>query len=245
MGLFDFFKSSPEATIQKHAGRVADKRAQAPDRWESIQALGGLKSSEAVKALLPRFKFYVDPGITDNDEKDETFRLVCAAGKAAIPPTRAFALKAESLSWPLKILERLADDDEMVEVLVGLLAHMDVEYQRDPQRKLQALQAIEERRDPRVGAAVERFLGDVNETARFHAVTALFRQDDVATRRPAIEAALAGEESVRVKARLLECFAQQGWAVSSAEGGAAKDKIAKAMPPGWSLDAKGVPVKKG
>jgi hypothetical protein len=240
MGLFDFFKSSPEATIQKHAARVADKRAQAPDRWDSIQALGALKSAAAVKALLPRFKFYVDPSITDNDEKDETFRLVCAVGKDAIPPTRDFARKAESLSWPLKILERLADDDEMVEVLIGLLGHMDTEYQRDPQRKLQVLQALEERHDPRIGAAVERFLADVNETARFHAVAGILRQDDAATHRKALEETLAREDSVRVKARLLEAFAQQGWDV-----GAAKDKLAKAMPPGWALDAKGLPVRKG
>lgn len=243
MGLFDFFKSSPEATIQKHAARVADKRAQSPDRWESIQALGALKSAEAVKALLPRFKFYVDPSITDNDEKDETFRLICAVGADAIPPTRAFALKAESLSWPLKILERLASDSEMVEVLVGLLAKMDVEYERDPQRKLQVLQALEERKDPRIAAAVERFLEDVNETARFHAVLAVLRQDDAADHRKALEATLAREESVRVKARLLEAFAQQGWSVL-AEGGATKDAITKALPPGWSLDAKGIPARK-
>ncbi len=244
MGLFDFFKSSPEATIQKHAGRVADKRAQAPDRWESIQALGALKSADAVKALLPRFTFYVDPSITDNDEKDETFRLVCAVGADAIPPTRAFALKAETLSWALKILERLADDAEIVEVLVGLLAKMDVEYARDPQRKLQVLQRLEERRDPRIAPAVERFLGDVNETTRFHAVTALLHQEDAASYRKALEETLGREDSVRVKARLLEAFAQHGWSVSSAEGTSARDKIGRALPPGWSLDGKGVPVRK-
>jgi hypothetical protein len=239
MGLFDFFKSSPEATLQKHAGRAKDKRAQAPDRWESIQALGALKSADAVKALLPRFTFYVDPSITDNDEKDETFRLICTVGADAIPPTRAFALKAESLSWPLKILERLASSEEMVEVLVGLLAKMDTEYQRDPQRKLQVLQALEERRDPRVAPAVERFLADVNETARFHAVSAVMNQADAASHRVALTEALAREESVRVKARLFEAFAQQGWDV-----GAAKEKLGKALPPGWGIDAKGVPVRK-
>jgi hypothetical protein len=239
MGLFDFFKATPESTIAKHAGRAKDKRAQAPDRWESIQALGALKSGDAVRALLPRFTFYVDPSITDNDEKDETFRLVCAAGVDAIPPTRAFALKAESLSWPFKILERLASPEEMVEVLVGLLAKMDTEYERDPQRKLQTLQAIEERRDPRVAPAVERFLADVNETARFHAVSAVMNQTDAASYRSQLTETLGREDSVRVKARLLEAFAAQGWDV-----GAARDKIAKALPPGWSLDGKGVPLRK-
>lgn len=239
MGIFDFFKPSPEAVIQKHAARIANKRAQASDRWDSIQAVGALKSGEAVKALLPRFAFYVDPSITDNDEKDEVFRLICAVGDAAVPPTRAYASKAESLSWPLKILERLAGEAEVVEALVGLLGKMDVEYERDPQRKLQVLQALEERRDPRVGPAVERFLGDVNETARFHAVRALFFQEDPAVHRKALEDALAREESLRVKAALLEAFQQRGWDV-----GERKAEVAKVLPPGWALDAKGVPVKR-
>lgn len=239
MGLFDFFKASPEATIQKHAPRIAGKRTQAPDRWESIQLVGALKSAEAVKALLPRFTFYVDPSITDNDEKDEVFRLICAAGPVAIPPTRAFALRAETLSWALKILEHLADDAEMVEVLVGLLSKMDVEYARDPQRKMQVLQTLESHRDTRVGPAVEPFLGDVNGMARFHAVNAILHQEDADTYRLALEETLGREDSVRVKARLLEAFAERSWDV-----GAAKDKIMKAMPPGWSLDGKGVPVRK-
>jgi hypothetical protein len=145
MGLFDFFKATPESAIAKHAPRVANKRGQASDRWESIQALGALKSADAVKALLPRFTFYADPSITDGEEKDEAFRLICELGDVAIPPVRAFAAKAESLSWALKILERLASEEEVVEVLVGLLSKMDVEYQRDPQRKLQVLTALRTR----------------------------------------------------------------------------------------------------
>jgi hypothetical protein len=239
MGLFDFFKPSPEATIQKHAARVANKRTQAPDRWDSIQALGALKSADAVKALLPRFTYYADPSITDDEEKEETFRLICAVGDAAIPPVRAFVLKAESLSWPLKILERVAAPEEVVEVLLNALAKMDVEYERDPQRKLQVLQALEEKKDPRISAAVERFLEDVNETARFHSVLTILKQDDADTHRDALAKALAKEESMRVKARLLEAFAARGWDV-----GAAKAEIAKVLPAGWSIDAKGVPQKR-
>ena len=239
MGLFDFFKPSPEAVVAKHGPRVANKRGQASDRWESIQALGALKSADAVKALLPRFTFYADPSITDGEEKDEAFRLIIAMGEIAIPPVRHFASKAESVSWALKILERLAGEDEVVEVLVGLLGKMDVEYQRDPQRKLQVLTALEERKDPRIAQVAARFVEDVHETARFHAVGTVLHQDDAAEHRDALTKVVANEESVRIKARILEAFAERGWDV-----GAARDKIQKTLPPGFSLDAKGVPVKK-
>ncbi len=239
MGLFDFFKPSPEAAVAKHGARVANKRAQASDRWESIQALGAMRSPEAVKALLPRFTYYADPSITDGEEKDEAFRLICAVGDAAVPPVRAFASKAESLSWALKILERLATEDEVVEVLVGLLGKMDVEYQRDPQRKLQVLTALEERTDPRIAAVAARFIDDVHETARFHAVGTVLNQDDADAHREALAKALVSEESVRIKQRILEAFAARGWDV-----GAARDKVQKALPPGFALDAKGVPSKR-
>jgi hypothetical protein len=239
MGLFDFFKPSPEAAIAKHAPRVANKRGQASDRWESIQALGALKSADAVKALLPRFTYYADPSITDGEEKDEAFRLICEVGDAAVPPVRAFANKAESLSWALKILERLADEDEVVDVLVNLLAKMDVEYQRDPQRKLQVLTALEERKDARISPVAVRFLEDVHETARFHAVGTVLHQEDAATHREALAKVLLSEESVRIKVRILEAFAERGWDV-----GAAREKIQKALPPGFALDAKGVPSKR-
>lgn len=239
MGLFDFFKPSPEAAIAKHAPRVANKRGQASDRWESIQALGAMKTADAVKALLPRFTFYADPSITDGEEKDEAFRLIVGMGEVAIPPVRAFAAKAESLSWALKILERLASAEEVAEVLVGLLGKMDVEYERDPQRKLQVLTALEERKDPRIGPVAVRFLEDVHETARFHAVGTVLHQDDAATHREALAKVIVAEESVRIKARILEAFAERGWEV-----GPLREKIQKALPPGFALDAKGVPIKR-
>src|SRR5688572_5442500 len=105
VGLFDFFsgKKGSDGALKKHAARVADKRAQAPDRWDAIQALGKLISTSrtsggadgpetarrAVEALLARFSFYVDPSITDQDEKEEVARYVVDAGESAIEPVLA------------------------------------------------------------------------------------------------------------------------------------------------------------
>ena len=155
MSFFGLFgKPSPESTISKHGPRVASKRTQAPDRWESIQALGALKSAGAAAALLPRFTYYTEPSITDGEEKDEAFRLIVECKGEAIEPTVAFMQKAESLSWSLKILDRVASSDRVVTELLAILEKMDTEYERDPSRKLQVLQSLEERTDGRIAAAV-------------------------------------------------------------------------------------------
>jgi hypothetical protein len=249
--LFGWFaKKSDTATIEKHGQRVANKRGQAPDRWDSIQALSQLlaqakkdKAAERVEAvvaaLLPRFTYYTDPTITDQEEKDLAFRVVLEAGAEGVPAVRAFMQRAESLSWPLKILDRLLTPEESTHELLQLLEAMDTDYQRDPQRKLQVLQALEERRDPRIAAAAVRFLEDANETARFHAAGVVLAQADAAEHREALVRALPGEESVRVKGRVLEGFAQHGWDVS-----AAGPAFEKALPPGWSVNAAGVPVRR-
>ncbi len=245
-----FGKKSDAATIEKHAQRVMNKRGQAPDRWDSIQALSQLlaaaqkeKASERigpiVAALLPRFTFYTDPTITDQEEKDLAFRIVLEAGKDGVPAIRAFMARSESLSWPLKMLDRLLPSEEVTGELLGLIEGMDTEYQRDPQRKLQVLQALEERRDARIAAAVVRFVEDANETARFHAVGAVLGQSDIDAQREALARLLPGEESVRVKSRVLEGFAERRWDLGPARGA-----LEKAPPPGWKVSSEGVPARR-
>lgn len=241
MGLFDFFsKATPESVIQKHAPRIASKRTQNPDRWDSIHAVGKLKSAAAVKALLPRFTFYVDPSITDNEEKDESFRYIVETGADAIEPVLEFMAKAESLAWPLKILERIAPEERVIAELLALLEKMGTEYERDPSRKLAILSTLEERTDPRILPAVLRFVGDANDEARFFAVGAISRQADPSPAREPLDRLLLKEESVRTKARTLELFAKQGWAL----GDAAKAVIQKAPPAGFTIGSDGVPKTK-
>lgn len=238
MSFFGLF-GSKKSPVEKHAARVADKRAQAPDRWESIQALGAMRSADAVQALLPRFTYYADPSITDQEEKEEAFRLIAETGEPAIEPVLAFMRRSDSLGWPLKLLERLMPTERVVTELLALLGTMDTEYERDPTRKVAILQALEDRRDERIAPAVTRFLEDVNETARFHAAAALFAQADPSASREAAQKALAAESSMRVRSRMLDGFTERAWDV-----GPDRAKIEKALPAGFTLDKSGVPRAK-
>jgi HEAT repeat protein len=238
--MFGLFGSKSDGSqLKKLAERVANKRGQSPDRWEAIEALAKLHTAEAVAALLPRFTFYVEPSISDQDEKDSAFNGIVATGSAAVAPIVAFLQRAESISWPVKMLERIAGSEAVVERLLELMQKMDTEYERDPQRKIQVLVELEDRRDARIAPAVVRFLADANETVRFHAASTLLGQADASEHRAALVKCAEQEESVRVRVRILDGFVQRGWAIEDAS-----PALRSRLPAGFSLGANGVPVKK-
>ncbi len=246
MGLFDRFKGG--ARTEKERGKAnpaakwadrVEKRAQNYDRQEAIQALADLGTAEAVEVLLKRFTFHMDPSITDQEEKDAAFRGVLRAEKAAIEPVRAFVAKAESLAWPMKIMKELVDEPEYTAELLRWLSRWDTEYAKFVDPKVQLLAELEEHRHPDIRAEVERFLEDVNEPARFHAVAALLAQDDAAAA-PALARLLGDEESVRVRTRIADGLASRGWIVPEEE----RDAVRKALPPAFQLDANGKLTKR-
>jgi hypothetical protein len=245
MGLFDLFKGgkgtasekderSKPSPAAKYANAAADKRAQNYDRQEAIQALAALGTADAAAALLRRFTFHMDPSITDQEEKDAAFAGVLNAGKDAVEPVRAFAAKAESLSWAMKILKAIVSEDEYVEELVLWLTRWDTEYSKFIDPKIQLLVELEEHRHEKIKDAVAPFLEDVNETARFHAVASTIAQDDV-TSLPSLLKVMADEESVRVKNKIADGVVLRGWAIPEDE----RDAVRKTLPSGFSIDGAG------
>lgn len=256
MGLFDFLGGGSDKGLKKHASRVADKRAQAPDRAESIRHLANLKNAGAVEALLVRFSYKVDPSIIDQEEKEDVFNAIVDSGAdVALEPVRAyFRNPSRSVNWAIKILAHLVSTDELIDEILEVLAGMDVEYTRDPERKQQLIAALEDMRSPKIAPAVVRFLEDVNETSRFHAVGALLgqqaREGDPAAGpsgadQPNVLAVLAArlpvEESVRVKVRIADGLAEAGYVY---EPGAARESAAKALPTDFAIDREGRVTRK-
>lgn len=247
MGLFDIFKGKSDkgggapatgATGDKNVARLArvagDKHAQNYDRIEAIEALARVATAEAAAALLKRFTFHIDPSITDQEEKDAALRGVLSAGETAIEPIRTFCLRAESLTWALKILKDLVPSDRYVEELVSMLERFDTEYTRNIDPKQQLISELEHFTLPTIRPAVEPFLQDSSEAIRFVAVATLFAQENQASLGP-LAKVLLDEESVRVKNRLLEGLAARGWLIPEE----LRDAARQALPPQFTLDAQG------
>jgi hypothetical protein len=259
MGLFDLFKGKPSKSgsgegssradargtekksnaAAKYAEAAGSKRAQAYDRQEAIHELCKMKSADAVEALLKRFTFAIDPSITDQEEKEAVFEGIVEAGREAIEPVRAFAAKAESVGPPIRILKAILPEDELVEELLLWLERWDTDYAKFIDPKLQILQELEAHQHPSTREAVDPFLQDSNETARFYAVAATFAQKDAAAI-PSLLTLLLDEESVRVRAKIADGFVALHWEVPADQ----RDAVRKVLPPAYTVDGSGLVSKR-
>jgi hypothetical protein len=247
MGLFDLFKSKSKddgggkkpGAAAKWAEAAGSKRAQAYDRQEAIQELSKLATADAVEALLKRFTFQTEPSITDQEEKELAFDGILKAGKEAIEPVRAFASKAESLRWPMRILKEILEEEELVEELTIWLEKWDTEYAKFIDPKLQLLEELGDHVNPKIREAVEPFLEDVNEPARFNAVMAVLAQKEPVSVGPLLTL-LLDEESVRVRTKIADGVAALGWEVPDDQ----RDAVRKVLPPQFGVDGSGQITKR-
>ncbi len=249
MGIFDLFKTKTKdktggdgrarSAAAKWAEAAGSKRAQNYDRQEALQELAALATPEAAEALLKRFTFMIDPSITDQEEKDLAFEGILKVGGDAVPVIRAFAAKAESLAWPMKLMKELQTEEELIDELLAWLSRWDTEYAKFIDPKLQILVALEDYRSPKIREAVEPFLEDVNDDARFAAAATVLAQDDPSSV-PALVALLADEESIRIKNKVCDGLILRGWPVEED----LRADMRRALPPAYSIDGDGKLLKR-
>jgi hypothetical protein len=247
--------------VARFADTAANKRAQNYDRLEAITGLADLAQPlqneaelektekgraqleehektrvDAAGALLHRFKFVIDPTITDAEEKQVAFEGIQGVGKGILEPLRTFAAKAESLAWPIKILKSAHgdDDDAIVGELLAWLSKWDTEYAKFVDPKVQLLVELEEHKDARILPAIKDFLLDVNETSRFHAVGGALAQEDDAAIAPLVDMFI-DEESLRIRNRVCEGFIQRSWLVPEEK----RQDMRKFLPSEYSIDGEG------
>jgi hypothetical protein len=238
MGLFDFLSKKEGAAPKKASSKelvrleklVANKLSQNYDRQEAIEELGKMATAESAAVLLKRFNWSMDPSITDQDEKESSARGIAAAGEKALDPIREYCKKAESLTWPLKVLKEIVPRERFAEELLAVLDLFDTDYVRNAQPKVQLIAMLEEYPSEDVRVAVEPFLQDASEPVRFTAVATIFAMNDSAVV-PSLIAALEQEESLRVKNRIAQGLGERGWAVPEELA----ETCRKALPEDFSL----------
>lgn len=236
-----FGKKTAADVVKRHGARAVDKRAYQPDRWDSIRALAAMPAKETAEALLPRFTFRIDPSITDQEEKDLAYQGIVAAGEEAVPAILAFMRKSDSVSWPIRMLSAIVPESRVTDELLALVAELTTDYERDPQRKIQLVAALEDRRDPRIVDALLRFLTDTNEPTRFHAIAAILVQEGAEKTHPQIVQRLFDDESTRVRGAILDACVAYGLKVPVDRIPATR----KMAPVGYAVDEDGSVRKLG
>src|SRR2546423_14781651 len=97
--------------------KATTKFGPAENRQGAIEELGGLKTEAAIDALLSRYTFRVDPGITDDDEKARVLALVTQAGGGALGPVERVISSRGEGSRPPRALEGVLPGAGVVEIL--------------------------------------------------------------------------------------------------------------------------------
>src|SRR5207253_8315447 len=119
MGLLDMLgMGGPEGKVRRLQKKASAKFGPAENRQGAIEELGALKTDAAVEALLLRYTFRVDPGITDAEEKARGLALTTQGGDGARGPGERVRCGGGESRWSLALLRGLGSAARVVEVRV-------------------------------------------------------------------------------------------------------------------------------
>jgi len=242
MGLLDMLgMGGPEAKVRRLQKKAMQKFGPAENRQGAIEELGELKTEAAIEALLSRYTFRVDPGITDDDEKARVLALVTQAGDVALAPVKRFISSRDEISWPLRALEGLLPEAEVVKFLVEVARKIGGEYSRVPEKKVLLLHALSAHRSPDIAPAVLPFLDDMDDEVQIAAAEVIVKQQHLAGREPLIQHFLKAHEgsNARVREALSGLLVDSGWDVKGYT-----PKVEAALPQGYKLDSRGKVLRK-
>ena len=240
MGLLDLF--SKERTRERNANRAINKFSQSPDRLKALQSLASDGSPEAIYGLLRRFGMMVDKTIDDEQEKEWVFDTLVAKGGVVLEPLKKYLLAADSIAFPLRLLDKIvATKDEVIDVIAYVMERHPPGYERDPTKKMQLLTHLGALKHGKSAALCAPYLKDMDEGVRYTAVEALLRQkNEAVAREPLLELFTSdAEESLRIRIKIAEGFAELGWLVQGFRPG-----VEKKLPDAFALDREGHIKKK-
>jgi HEAT repeat protein len=244
MGILDLF-SKQGRTERARAGNIkgaVNKFSQSGDRFKSLQALRDDGSEEAIYGLLRRFGMMYDKTIEDEQEKDWVFDVLVEKGPAILPALKRYLVAADSISWPLRVLDKVADRENELALLREILERHEPGYERDPTKKIQLLNHLAGIKDRRVPPLVAPYLADMDEGVRYAAVEALVRQGDAEVAVGPLVARFTNpeEESLRLRLQVAEGFADLAWIVPADR----RADVEKLLPETFKLTKTGLIEKK-
>jgi HEAT repeat protein len=199
---------SKERALQKTIDRATNKLAQQVDRWGALEKLREDGTDEALFGLCKRFGITSMKGVEDEQEKNWVVDTLVAVGPAALPPLVKYMKTADQLSFPLKVLERIASREKALEVADQLFASEPPGYVRMPERRIDLLRWISEWKPATDDEIVQRltpYVTDFDENSRFSAIDGMASRDPKKIAPPLIEALIRpDEESGRIKRQIVE-----------------------------------------
>jgi hypothetical protein len=237
MGVMDLFSKDgrEQRAREKNIKSATNKFAQSPDRMKALQSLRDDGSPDAFYGMLRRFGMMYDKSIEDEQEKEWVFDTLVVKGGVVLGPLKKYLQTADSISWPLRLLEKVvATKEEQIDVIAEVLARHEPGYERDPTKKIQLINHLGGLKQERVAPLCVPYLEDMDEGVRYAAAETLLRQGDESTARlPLLDHFVSsGEDSLRIRILMAEGFVERGWTVTEKRA-----EVQKLLPDAYQIDA--------
>ena len=199
---------SKEKSLQRTIEKATNKLAQQADRWGALEKLKEDGTDGALLGLCRRFAITSMKGVEDEAEKLWVVDTLVGKGDAALAPLVRYMRSAEQLAFPLRVLERIASRDKVLEVVDGLFASEPPGYVRMPDRRIDLLRWFSEWKpatDDEVITRLTPYVTDFDENVRFAAIDGMATRDPAKIAPPLIAALVRPEEeSGRIKRTIVE-----------------------------------------
>lgn len=199
---------SKEKALQKTIEKATNKLAQQPDRWGALEKLKDDGTEDALVGLCRRFSVTSMKGVEDEAEKTWVVDTLVGKGTDALAAVVRYMKTAEELAFPLRVLERIASRDKVLEVADQLFASEPPGYVRMPERRIDLLRWFSEWKpgsDEEVVSRLTPYVTDFDENSRFAAIDGMATRDPAKIAPPLIAALLRPEEeSGRIKRAIVE-----------------------------------------
>ncbi|MGM0596233.1 MAG: hypothetical protein ACQES9_04270 [Myxococcota bacterium] len=231
MGFFSSLFNKEERhqrAFAKNLRKTLNKNSQPDERQAAMHYLRNDGSPEAIYGLLKRFTITAQGkggAVVDEEEKEWVTRVILQFDREALPQLKKFIFSKEgpsvnpvhSISQALQLIKQIVngDKDYIYELFKELIKDNPPGYERDPIRKEEILNFLNDWDDPRMAKLIAPYLEDMNETIRFLTVDCLFNSNNEDTSREELLKLFLPEkdESLRIKNRIIHGFAENEWSI--------------------------------
>ncbi len=207
-GLF----GNKEKSLQKTIERATNKLAQQPDRWAALEKLKEEGTEAALVGLCKRWSITSNKATEDEQEKHWVVDTLVSNGAASLPAVVKYMKSADGWSFPLRVIERIADHDKVLEVVDELFKMEPPGYVRMPERRIDLIRWFSEWKgatDADVVPRLSPYATDFDENVRFATIEGMATRDPEMIVPPLVEALVRPEEeSGRIKRTIVEVLAK-------------------------------------
>jgi len=175
---------SKEKSLQRTIEKAINKLAQQPDRWTALEKLKEDGSEDALVGLCKRFSITSMKGVEDETEKLWVVDTLVAKGPTALAPLIRYMKTAEQLSFPLRVLERIADRDKVIEVGRSAARQRAAGLRPDARsadRPPALVRRVKPATDDELISRFTPYVTDFDENSRFSAIDGMSTRDPAKT----------------------------------------------------------------